>query len=413
MAFVSEVTAKINVDKSEVDRDLTAVQASFAKAGSALDKQFSKGFGFKKLAKSLLGGIGFASASDLKDTITKPWREAAESAQKIEEITAETARIYERIFEARRTDQQNLEFAQREQLRLARELEETKKPEVSYFQTIVESFKSLLGGGGVKLGFKPIDTIKQNEIAREQARNQEKQEQLRKKIAADDKRFEEEKQRNADSFAKRQDSLMQEQDDFLRSQMSAEDQIKDIERERQDIAERIAMSDEDTLDLQKRELELQKELARIEKERTAETKRRAEQTKRIAERLVEAGEALEKSRADFAQELRDRSGFTLSEVASQRGNYSARITARNIQRLEEQAKRVRLTGGEFRDASGKLMSRDQYADQLISRADRMRRGLGMLTSKEQDPMKDAAEAIKKSEKHLASINTKLEPEEIE
>ena len=71
MAFVSEVTAKLNVDKTGVERDITQVVNSFGKAGQAIDKQLSKGFGFKKLAKSLLGGFGFASASDLKEMITK------------------------------------------------------------------------------------------------------------------------------------------------------------------------------------------------------------------------------------------------------------------------------------------------------------------------------------------------------
>lgn len=411
MAFVSEVTAKMNIDKSGVERDLTAVQASFAKAGEAIDKQFSKGFGFKKLAKSLFSGLGFASASDLKELISKPFADAAESAKRIEDSTAETARIYEKIFSSRRTDEQNLAFNQRQQARLQKELAEVSQPQ---YQTVKGVFNPFTGKSeDVQRQVRPANLERAAEIAKELAALAEEENNLRQKMGREEKKVAEEKMRNADAFSKKQEELIQAQDDFLRSQMSAEDQIADIERERQDIAERIALSDEDTIDLQKRELELQKELARIEKERTAEAKRRAEQTKRIAEKLVEAGQAVEKSRADFAQELRDRSGFTLGEVATQRGNYAAKVTARNIQKLEEQAKRVRLTGGDFRDQSGKLVSREQYADQLITRADTMRKSLGMLTSKEADPMKGAAEAIKKSEEHLASIKTSLEPDQIE
>ena len=412
MAFVSEVTAKLNVDKTGVERDITQVVNSFGKAGQAIDKQLSKGFGFKKLAKSLLGGFGFASASDLKEMITKPFAEAAESAKRIEETTAETARIYERIFEARRTDQQNLEKAQRDQLRLARELEETKVPQIGVFETIKASFLSLLGGGGFKIGFKAIDQQKQADIAKEQAETQEKQERLARKIAEDEKRFNEQKARNAEEFAKKQADLDEQVEDFLRSQMSVEDQIKSIEAERMDIAERMAISDEDTLDLQKRELELQQRITQLEKQQADAAKRKAEQANRIAKQLVSAGQGVEKAKADYQTQLADRSGFTLGEVAAGKTTQSEKAAARRILSYEARARRVRSMK-DFRDPSGKLVSGEEYANQLISKADQLRKGIGSLTSKEKDPMAEAAEAIKKSEEHLASIDTKLTPEEIE
>jgi hypothetical protein len=411
MAFVSEVTAKLNVDKTGVERDITQVVSSFGKAGQAIDKQFSKGFGFKKLAKSLLGGFGFASASDLKEIITKPFQDAAEAAKRIEESTAETAKIYEKIFSSRRTDQQNLEFNQRQQARLQRELAEVTKPKL---ETVKGIFNPFTGKSeDVQRQISGPNMERAAEIQKELAELSSEENTLRQKMGKEQKALDEEKMRNADAFSKKQYELDQQVEDFLRSEMSIEDQIKRIEAERMDIAERMAISDEDTLDLQKRELELQQRITQLEKQQADAAKRKAEQANRIAKQLVEAGRDVEKARADYQTELRDRSGMTLAEVAGQRTNYSARVTARNIQKLEEQAKRVRLIGGQFRDESGRVTSKEEYADRLISRADKMRLGLGMLTSKEQDPMKDAAEAIKKSEEHLASIDTKLTPEEIE
>lgn len=411
MAFVSEVTAKLNIDKTGAEKDLTEVVASFGKAGAAIDKQLSKGFGFKKIAKSLLSGFGFASASDLKEILTKPFADAAESAKRIEESTAETARIYDRIFSARRTDEQNLEFNRRAQARLQRELAEVSKPQL---ETVSNVFNPFTGKTEtVQRQVKPANLERAAEIQKELSALQEEQEKLTRNISKDEKSAAERKSRNLDEFTKKQEELTTAQEDFLRSQMKLEDQLAEIEKERQDIAAQIAISDEDTLDLQKRELDLLERTSKIEKEIADNAKRRADENERAAKQIVKAGEAVQKSRADYATELRDRSGFTLSEVASQRQNYSARVTAKNIERLEKQARQVRLFGGEFRDQSGKLVSKDQYADQLINRADVMRKSLGMLTSKEKDPMAAAAEAIKNSEEHLKEIVSELKPEKIQ
>lgn len=411
MAFASEVTAKMNIDKSGVERDLTAVQASFAKAGEAIDKQFSKGFGFKKLAKSLLSGFGFAGASDLKELVTKPFADAAESAKKIEESTAETAKIYERIFSSRRNDEQNLAANQRQRERLMKELEEVNKPQ---YETVPGIFNPFTGKSeNVQRQVRPANQERAAEIAKELATLTEEELKLKDSISKKEEKTVEERKKATDDYAKQQEDLAEKQDEFFRSQLSLQNQLTILQQKKVDLEEKFAASNFKNLEVEKKMLEVDKEIAAKQKEIANQEKRRAEQTKRIAEKLVEAGQAVEKSRADFAQELRDRSGFTLGEVASQRGNYAAKVTARNIQKLEEQAKRVRLTGGDFRDQSGKLVSREQYADQLITRADTMRKSLGMLTSKEADPMKGAAEAIKKSEEHLASIKTSLEPDQIE
>lgn len=412
MAFVSEVVAKMRVDKSGVDQELTAVTASFAKAGDAIDKQLSKGFGFRKLAKGFLQGIGIGSTSDIKDAITKPFEEAAKAAKEIEESTARTLKNYQELFSSRRTDEQNLAANRREQANLQKELAELNRARTEQFQVGFDPFTG-----------KPLMEQRTRERTREEGKRADeiadrlselsKEEfGLKDKIAKAQKTEDDRRMKSAQEFADKEEALGQKQEDFLRSQMSLEDQLADIERERIDLAERMANSDEDTIDLQTRELELLKEIARIEKQISTEAERQGKEYRNRAKEVIKASDAVTKARQDYATELRDRSASTLGEVASQRGNTSARVTARNIQKLEEQARRVRLMGGDFRDPNGKIVSREEYADKLIQRADKMRAGLGMLSSKEKDPMAAAAADIKRSTELLENIDGYLQPSEI-
>lgn len=411
MAFVSEVVAKMRVDKSGVDQELTAVTASFAKAGDAIDKQLSKGFGFRKLAKGFLQGIGIGSTSDIKDAITKPFEDAAKSAKEIEESTARTLKLYEQMFANRRTDEQNLEQNQRRQAALQKELAEINAPRTETTYNVSPA------GMVTPIGTRTLERTKEQgeraaAIAEELAGLANEEQQLRQRISKEQKTSDDRRMKAAQEFADKEEAIGQKQEDFLRSQMSLEDQLADIERERIDLAERMANSDEDTIDLQTRELELLKEIARIEKQISTEAERQGKEYRNRAKEVIKASDAVTKARQDYATELRDRSASTLGEVASQRGNTSARVTARNIQKLEEQARRVRLMGGDFRDPNGKIVSREEYADKLIQRADKMRAGLGMLSSKEKDPMAAAAADIKRSTELLENIDGYLQPSEI-
>lgn len=410
MAFVSEVTAKMNIDKSGIDRDLTAVQASFGRFASSLNKELGDSFSFKKLGKGILQGIGIGSTQDIKELITKPFEDAAKSAKEIEESTARTLKIYEGIYASRRTDEQNLAANRNQQARLQRELAQINEPRM-------ETIYSVGRAGQVTSTTRQLERTKEQgeraaAIAEQLAQLAAEETTLTQKLGKEQKANDDRRAKAAQDFAEKQDQLRQQQEDFLTSQKTLQEQLADIEQERMDLAERMSMSDEDTLDLQRRELELTKEQARIEKQIADDAERRNEEINKQVKALLAAGDAVTKSRNDYKTELRDRSGFTLSEVSGQRTNFSARNTARNIQRLEEQARRVRLTGGEFRDQAGKIVSREEYADQLINRADTMRKGLGMLTSREKDPMAQAAEAIKKSEEHLSEIVQDLKPTQI-
>jgi hypothetical protein len=64
---------------------------------------------------------------------------------------------------------------------------------------------------------------------------------------------------------------------------------------------------------------------------------------------------------------------------------------------------------DFRGPDGKPMDPSKRADQLMGEADKIRKGIGSLTSDAADPMAKSAEAITKSEEHLKGILAQLTP----
>lgn len=125
--------------------------------------------------------------------------------------------------------------------------------------------------------------------------------------------------------------------------------------------------------------------------------RKEEKELEIEEKIVKA--KWDKVDADRAlgQAMEDRSASTLSELAANT-QVSGGVTAREIMRLESRAKDRRSRG--FGD----------LADGDISRALKLREGLGALSSREKDPLASERNAIlKASEKILESINARLAP----
>ena len=132
MAFLSEITAKLGLDTTGLNAALTRATADVGRAGDDIGRKLNRAFGAGDVFKGLLQGLGIQSVQSLVDKLTEGFKEAADHAKEIEKTTAETATIYERIFAARRTDQQNLDKARERDARLAREAaaiqEEAAKP---------------------------------------------------------------------------------------------------------------------------------------------------------------------------------------------------------------------------------------------------------------------------------------------
>lgn len=87
MAFTSEVTAKLNLDKSGFDRTMTQVVASVGKAGAEINARLEKAFSFKDVFKGLMQGIGIGSVQQIIGTVTGYFESQARSAQTLEERT--------------------------------------------------------------------------------------------------------------------------------------------------------------------------------------------------------------------------------------------------------------------------------------------------------------------------------------
>lgn len=87
MAFTSEVTARLNLDKSGFDRGMTQVVASVGKAGAEINSRLEKAFSFKDVFKGLMQGIGIGSVQQIIGTVTGYFESQARSAQTLEERT--------------------------------------------------------------------------------------------------------------------------------------------------------------------------------------------------------------------------------------------------------------------------------------------------------------------------------------
>jgi hypothetical protein len=87
MAFTSEVTAKLNLDKSGFDRAWTSTVATIDKASGEINKKLTKAFDFGSLFKGIMQGIGIGSVQQITSTITGYFEQQARAAQDVEQRT--------------------------------------------------------------------------------------------------------------------------------------------------------------------------------------------------------------------------------------------------------------------------------------------------------------------------------------
>lgn len=87
MAFTSEVTAKLNLDKSGFDRAWTSTVATIDKASGEINKKLTKAFDFGSLFKGITQGIGIGSVEQISSTIRGYFEDQARAAQDVEQRT--------------------------------------------------------------------------------------------------------------------------------------------------------------------------------------------------------------------------------------------------------------------------------------------------------------------------------------
>lgn len=403
MAFLSEITAKLGLDTTGLNAALTKATADVGRAGDDIGRKLNRAFGAGDVFKGLLQGLGIQSVQSLVDKLTEGFKEAADHAKEIEKTTAETATIYERIFAARRTDQQNLDKAREKDARLAREAaqiqEEAAKPIET--TTMGPNFQVRTTIAAGKLTQEQEQRL--FEIAKERASVMEEIEKLTRSVAKADEQHSQQLQRDTDAYAKAQADLDRQRRDFEREQMSNEDALREAVKDKIELeaslADDIAISDEEQIERKKRILDLDRQIQRTQEKIVEDNIKAAEAQIRNEKALKDAQNRVTEGRAALRDARLDRSGFTVSELAQGgRGiTQSTKATAREILRLENQARRQRAQGFEV------------SAEKSMERAEKLRSGLGLLTAAERNPLGAQLKVLKDSEKHLKEIKASLIP----
>lgn len=403
MAFLSEITAKLGLDTTGLNAALTRATADVGRAGDDIGRKLNRAFGAGDVFKGLLQGLGIQSVQSLVDKLTEGFKEAADHAKEIEKTTAETATIYERIFAARRTDQQNLDKAREKDARLAREAaqiqEEAAKPIET--TTMGPNFQVRTTIAAGKLTQEQEQRL--FEIAKERASVMEEIEKLTRSVAKADEQHSQQLQRDTDAYAKAQADLDRQRRDFEREQMSNEDALREAVKDKIELeaslADDIAISDEEQIERKKRILDLDRQIQRTQEKIVEDNIKAAEAQIRNEKALKDAQNRVTEGRGALRDARLDRSGFTVSELAQGgRGiTQSTKATAREILRLENQARRQRAQGFEV------------SAEKSMERAEKLRSGLGLLTAAERNPLGAQLKVLKDSEKHLKDIKASLIP----
>ena len=381
----------------------TPVRCDVGRAGDDIGRKLNRAFGAGDVFRGLLQGLGIQSITSVVDKLTQGFKDAADQAKDIEKSTAETAAIYERIFAARRTDEQNLAKARENDARLAREAAEIQKAaaEPTVQNTTVAGF--VVSSRIAPAGMTEEQQKRLFEIAQQRALVMEEIEKLTRSVAKADEQHSQQLERDTQSFAKAQQELDRSRRDFEREQMDNQDVLREAVMERinleASLADDIAISDEDQIERKKRILDLDRQIQRTQEKIVEDNIRAAEAQIKNEKALRDAQNRVTEGRASLRDARLDRSGFTVSELA-QGGKgitQSTKATAREILRLENQARRQRAEGFEG------------SAEKSMERAEKLRSGLGLLTAAERNPLGAQLKVLKDSEKHLKDIKASLIP----
>lgn len=408
MAFVSEIVAKMGLDTTAFRAALTKTTADVGRAGDDIGRKLNRAFGAGDVFKGLLQGLGIQSVQSVVDKLTDGFKEAADSAKEIEQLTAETANIYEQIFAARRTDEQNLANLRQQEARLLREEKQIR-------EAAAKATTRTTMGGAFQVSQETLPapglTDEQNkrlaEIAKERARILQETDKLQNKIDEGESNRLEKLQQDRKSYDDAIKKLSEDRGAFERQSMTNEEALRQLTIERIDLeaklSDDIALSNDDEIEAKRRILELDKEIAKVNEKIVDDNIRRAEAEVRNQRALEEARKSVLDAEKAADEAFRDRSTFSVAELAAGAPGVSqtTKAKAREIQRLERQARRQRAAGFETE------------ANISTSRALKLRERLEPLSSAERSPLERTAEAVTKANEHLQNIENSLAPSSVQ
>ncbi len=404
MAFVSEIVAKLGLDTSAFKAALTKTTADVGRASEDMGGKLRRAFGAGDVFKGLLQGLGIASIQSVVDKLTSGFKDAAENAKDLQKISEETADVYEKIFEARRSDEENLSNLRQRDLRLANEEKRIREGAAKLVpKSIPLTGITLMSPTGTT----PEQEKRSREIALERAKIQQQSESIQRRIqTAEEGRMQKLDDENT-AYQEGLGKLAEDQGAFQRSQLTNQQQLGEATKEKialeMKLADDIALSGDEELAIKRRILEIDKEIQRVNEAITDDAKKRNEESQTNEKKRAKAKADVNESERAVTQQRRDRSGLTVAELAAgvPGTSQTTKAKAREIQRLEQQARRQRAGGFTVE------------AEASTSRALQLRSQLEPLTSGEKDPLAGAAEQLETANEHLASIDENLKATSIQ
>jgi hypothetical protein len=452
MAFLAEVRARLGLDTTAFSRGLTKAQADVGTASADISKKLNRAFGAGDVFRGLLAGLGIASVQGVVDQIARLW---TGMTKEVEQGYEKAIAAQERLGEAnikRMRQMASLENQYQllliERARLEKQMQQgPKEAPASMYESALRSVQEATAGVPVfgqigAMAGASADMLGQGrrneaaarkmeedanaglrllEIEKETTAVLNEQGKAREKLAASTlelQRLQEENRQRLLTDEQRLSDLIEKRANLEASRALSGDEDLFYAREIEKTTGRIADLEERIEAARVRAVEQRYEEAQqaIEEQRRSDEDylRRAREILQIGEQVAEAEERVTKAKEDrnkaeqaMAQQRSDRSALTLEEAAG--GQYQAtqtlRAQAREVMRLESQAKRQRATGFEAEAAKS------------TDRALALRQRIGALASGEKNPMAAAQQTLeasltqlKDSKKALDKIEGHLNPE---
>lgn len=370
MSFSPQITAKLGLDTAGLKRGVVTAESVMAGAGKALQKKLGLQDGFK----SIVAGLGL-NIQDLADKIASPWKSAAESAKAIEESTRRTTSLVIAGIRQGNSPEQNLAFGRKQFGRTQRQLEA--------LQGVIGKQEDNFVLGGI-----PIPNLSKLSNQKDAAALVEELQRIgneNDKLAADIKK-------QNDEYADQKSSLL----DLREVRRDGAAELIVAYRELDKLFDKMSRTAFGTMERRKAELEVLKQQDKVSSIR----EQRAERARKLATEYVDASDRTDRLKRDAATAQRDRISGSIEDIAAGQGTPTDQARAREVLRLEQQARRQNLSG--FAEAG--LAS--------LSRADQLRLGITGLDSKSRDPLASSREAILDSERHLARIAQSLDHKDL-
>lgn len=301
--FFSEVTAKLGVDITAFKRGMTEAQAVAGQAAGGIAKKFEA----RDLGRTLATALGL-NLQTIADKLVTPFRESAESAERIAKYSDEAAAATERLLNARKSDLQQLAEMERKLAKLVGSKADAGKG--GFFEELIRPFMNPLSGGPLAGLAAVLDTSSERQAEAEAKRARDlavlNEQVATKKREIEKKNYDEALRAEAerlDAIRKQSEAvrdLAQFEREQRREKMSGEKLIVDLRKEERDITKAIADFEKFRKEGGEFTADGARELIDLKKQQAALQQRIADETERAAKAEMKAVEAAQEQQKILA-----------------------------------------------------------------------------------------------------------------